>query len=71
MDNSKKDDPENTQNRLFKIEPVLNYVRNNCLSMKLEPVYSVDEQIFPAKTKYNGICQYNPKNQRNGVSRTL
>ena len=60
VDNSKKDGPENTQNRLFKIKPVLNHVRNNCLSIKPEPVHSVDEQIIPAKTKYSGIIQYNP-----------
>ena len=37
------------------------HVRNNCCSIKPETENSVDEQIIPAKTKYSGIRQYNPK----------
>ena len=36
-------------------------MRNNCCTIKQEIENSIDEQIIPAKTKYSGIKQYNPK----------
>ena len=60
-DNSKKDLPENKNNRLYKISPVVDAVRANCLKIEKEKILSVDEQIIPAKTKYSGIRQYNPR----------
>lgn len=60
-DNSKKDEPMNKDNRLYKIQPVLNTVRQNCLKLEPEVNHSIEEQIIPAKTKYSGIGQYNPK----------
>ena len=36
-------------------------MRNNCRTIKPEIENSIDEQIIPAKTKYSGIKQYNPK----------
>ena len=59
--NLEKDKPENVGNKLFKIQPVLDHVRQNCLLVKPEVVHSIDEQIILAKTKYSGIRQYNPK----------
>lgn len=56
-----KDNPKNVGNKLFKIQPVLDHVRENCLLIEPEVVHSIDEQIIPAKTKYSGIRQYNPK----------
>ena len=47
--------------RLHKVRPVLDGVRNNCVKVEAEVEHSVDEQIIPAKTKYSGIRQYNPK----------
>ena len=60
-DNSKKDLEGNKYNKLYKIEPVLEHVRENCLKIEPEQDHSIDEQIIPAKTKYSGIRQYNPK----------
>ncbi|XP_047144656.1 piggyBac transposable element-derived protein 2 [Hydra vulgaris] len=33
----------------------------NCILVEPEIEHSIDEQIIPAKTKYSGIHQYNPK----------
>ena len=67
-DNSEKDLEENKNDKLFKISPVLDYVRKNCLQIEQE----LDEQIIPAKTKDSGIRQYNPKKPpKNGVSKIL
>ena len=52
---------ENKGNRLYKIQPVLDHVRDNCLKIEPEIENSIDQQIIPAKTKYSGIRQYNPK----------
>ena len=60
-DNSKKDEEGNKDNKLYKIQPVLDHVRNNCTTIEPEIEQSIDEQIIPAKTKYGGIRQYNPK----------
>lgn len=51
----------NKQDKLYKIKPVLESVRGQCLKIPPEQIHSVDEQIIPAKTKYSGIRQYNPK----------
>lgn len=56
-----KDLEENKENKLFKISPVLDHVRGNCLLVEPEQGQSIDEQIIPVKTKYSGIRQYNPK----------
>ncbi len=47
--------------RLFKIKPVIEKVRQQCLLIVPEEVHSIDEQIIPTKAKYSGIRQYNPK----------
>ena len=59
--NSEKDLEENKNDKLFKISPVLNHVRKNCLQIEPEQNNFIDEPIIPAKTKYSGIGQYNPK----------
>jgi len=59
--NLERDNPVNIGNKLYKIQPVLDHVPGNCLSIQPEVVQSIDEQIIPAKTKYSGIRQYNPK----------
>ena len=60
-DSTLADIDENKGNRLYKIQPVLDHVRENCLKIQPEVENSIDEQIIPAKTKYGGIQQYNPR----------
>ena len=60
-DNTFAQNDENRGNRLYKIQPVLDHVRNNCLKIDPEVQNSADEKIIPAKTRYSGIRQYNPK----------
>ena len=60
-DNSKRNSKENQENKLYKIEPVLNMVRENCTKIKPEVNQSIDEQIIPAKTSHSGTRQYSPK----------
>ena len=58
VDNTIKDEPKNNQDKLFKIRPVLETVRNNSVKVLPEIVHSIDEQIIHAKTKLSGIRQY-------------
>ena len=48
-----EDDPTNKDNRLYKVFPVIQGVQQNCLKIQPEVCHSIDEQIIPAKTKYN------------------
>ena len=59
--NATKDKPENKNDRLFKIRPAIEAVRENSMAIETEPVHSLDEQIMPAETKQSGIHQYKPK----------
>ena len=61
VDNITKDKPGNKNDKLFKIHPFIEAVRENSMAIEPEPVHSIDEQIIPAKTKPSGIRQYNPK----------
>ena len=47
--------------KLFSIQPVIDHVREQFRKVSPEECHSVDEQIIPAKTRYSGIRQYNPK----------
>ena len=47
--------------KLFKVKPVLDAVRNNCIKIEQERDQSVDEQMIPATAKRSGIRQYMPK----------
>ena len=61
-DNTKKTNPENVIDKLFKVCPLLDLVKNNCIKVEPEQCHSIDEQIIPAKTKRSGgIKKYNPK----------
>ena len=51
--------------KFFKIRPVIEAVRNECVKVTPEEYYSVDEQIIPPKTKYTKIRQYNSKKPKN------
>ena len=47
--------------RLAKIRPIVDIVRNQCIEVEAEEYHSVDEQIIPSKTKFSRIQHYNPK----------
>ena len=47
--------------RLTKIRPIVDIVRDQCIEVEPEEYHSVDEQIIPPKTKFSSIRQYNPK----------
>ena len=59
VDNASFD--EMKRDKLYKVRPVIDSVRHQCLQVLPEEVHSVDEQIIPAKTTFSGIRQYNPK----------
>ena len=42
-DNAKSNDPENKDNKLCKIQPVLDHVRENCILLEPEIEHSIDE----------------------------
>ena len=48
---------DRVHDKLFKIKPVLESVREQCVKIQPEQSHSVDEQIIPAKTKYSEIRQ--------------
>ena len=54
-DNTTTDKPKNNNEKLFKIRPVIEAVRENCMTMEPEPVHSIDGQTIPAETKQSGI----------------
>ena len=47
--------------KLAKIRPIVDIVRNQCIEVEPEEYHSVDKQIIPSKTKFSSIWQYNPK----------
>ena len=60
--NDSRNNPENSNDKLFKVIPLLDLVRNNCIKIEPEKGDSIDEQIIPAKTKRSGgVKQCNPK----------
>ena len=58
VDNNSEHDKED---KLFKIRPIIEAVRNQCIKIEPEEFQSVDEQIIPSKTRFTKIRQYNPK----------
>ena len=59
-DNAKCNDPENKDNKLYKIQHVLHHAWENCILLEPEIEHSIDAQIIPAKS-YSGIRRYNTK----------
>ena len=47
--------------KLAKIRPIVDIVRNQCIEVEPEEDHRVDEHIIPSKTKFSSIRQYNPK----------
>ena len=61
-DNDSWNNPEDSNDKLFKVRPLLGLVRNNCIKIEPEKSHSTDEQTITAKTKHSGgVKQYNPK----------
>ena len=48
--------------RLFKIRPIFEKLRQNCITQTPEEYYSVDEQIIPFKGR-SILRRYMPKNK--------
>ena len=61
VDNNSDHDSDN---KLFKIKPIMEGVRNECIKIEPEQFQSVDEQIIPPKTKFTKIRQYNRKKMK-------
>ena len=47
--------------KLAKIRPIVDIVRNQYTEVEPEEYHRRDEQIIPSKTKFSRIRQYNPK----------
>ena len=61
-DNDSRNNTKNLNDKLFKMRPLLDLVRNNCIKIEPERIHSIDEQIIPAKTKCSGGAKlYNMK----------
>ena len=57
-----KNDPHNIPDKLFKVQPFLALVGNNCLNVESEQFHYFDEQISLVKIKQDKqITQYNRK----------
>ena len=54
-------DQEGSDDKLFKLRPIITAIRNECIKVEPEEFQSVDEQIIPCKTKRSKLRQYNPK----------
>ena len=57
------------KNKLYKIQPVIDYVRNTCRTIKPEIENLIDEQIIPANIVVLGSITQ--RNQLNGASKIL
>ena len=69
-DNDSRNNPENSNDKLFKARPLLDLIRNNCIKIEPEKSHSVDEQIIPVKTNHSGkVKRYNLKKFIGGISK--
>ena len=50
--------------KLTKIRPIVDIVRNQCIEFEPEEYRSTGKQIIPSKTKFSSIRQYNPKKKK-------
>ena len=57
VDNSLND----LSDKLFKVRPIIESIRKQCILISPEESHSLDEQIIPSRTKFSKIRQYNPK----------
>ena len=47
--------------KLFKIVPVIEAIRRQCIIIEPKCFHATDEQVIPSRTKFIKIRQYNPK----------
>ena len=66
-----QDTKHDANDGLFKIKPILEAVRKECVKVETEEFHSVDEQIIQSKTRYTKVRQYNPKKPRKWGFRNL
>ena len=59
VDNSTQNDI-NATDKLFRIKPIIDMVRQQCIKVDLKESHLVNEKIIPCKTKRSWIRQYNP-----------
>ena len=53
------DNPENGNDKPFKVRPPLEMIRNSCIQIKPEHCHSIIEEIIPVKTKRSeGLKQW-------------
>ena len=57
-DNDSRNNLKNSNDKLFKVRPLLDLVRNNCIKTEPEKSHSIDEQIIPAKTTRCGGVRF-------------
>ena len=50
-----QDTEHDANDKLFKIKPILEAVRKECVKVEPEEFHSVDEQIIPSKTRYTKV----------------
>ena len=61
-DDTDKTNPKSVNDKLFKVCPLLDLVRNNFIKVEQEQCHSIDEQVIPHNTKRSSeVKQYNPK----------
>ena len=62
----------NTENdKLFKVKPIFDAVRAECVKIELEEYLYINKQIIPCKAKRSKIQHYNPKKTKNGDLKIL
>ncbi|XP_065658818.1 piggyBac transposable element-derived protein 2-like [Hydra vulgaris] len=61
----------NINDKLFKIQLVINSLRIQCLKIEPEESHLIDEQDIPSKTRYTKIRQYNPKKPQKWAFKNL
>ena len=73
VDNSTQNDLSATD-KLFRIKPIIDMVRQQCIKVDLKESHLVNEKIILCKTKWSWIRQYNPplpkNNKKNGAAQT-
>ena len=57
--------------KLFKVKPIFDAVRAECVKIEQEEYLYIDKQIIPCKAKRSKIQHYNPKKTKNGDLKIL
>ena len=70
VDITKKDQEVNKNDKIFKIRPLIEAVRDKYQKIEPEPIHSI-HQIIPAKRKHSEVRQYNLQNPIKWASKCL